>query len=81
MLPIFAGYELWQRRAEPAARFAAWTIVANVLVYLPYYYQAPRFVLPAACLVVVFAAAGAARLVDALGARRSDPVRRGVTLA
>ena len=66
MLPLFAGFELAARRAEPSARLAAWVIVANVAVYLPYFYQASRFVLPAACLVIVFASAGSVRLVDNL---------------
>jgi 4-amino-4-deoxy-L-arabinose transferase-like glycosyltransferase len=64
LLPLLAGFELAVRRAEPAARLAAWIIVSNVVVYLPYFYQTARFVLPAACLIIVFAAAGAVRIVD-----------------
>lgn len=71
LLPLFAGVELVARRGEAAARLAACVIAGNVAVYLPYFYQAARFMLPAACLVVVFAAAGAVRLVDhALADRR-----------
>jgi hypothetical protein len=66
MLPLFAGYELIVRRSEPAAQLAAWVVTSNVIVYLPYFYQAPRFVLPAACLVIVFSAAGVIRVVDSV---------------
>lgn len=65
MLPLFAGFEIFSRRSDPSVQLAGFVIVANVAIYLPYYYQAPRFVLPAACLVVVFAAGGIARVIDA----------------
>jgi hypothetical protein len=66
LLFLFAGYELWATRASAVARLATWVLVANVLVYLPYYFQAARFMLPGACVVLAFGACGVLRLVDTL---------------
>lgn len=75
-LVVVAGYELWTRRDEAAARFAAWIIVANVLVYLPYFFQAARFMVPGACLVVVYGACGVVRLVDRVSSGRERGASR-----
>jgi hypothetical protein len=77
LLPLFAGYEMFVRRTEASTRLAAWIVVANVAVYLPYHFQASRFVFPAACLVIVFAAAGVVRLVDEVRASRRERVDVG----
>lgn len=66
MLPIFAAVELVARRREAPARLAAWILLVNVLVYVPYFFQASRFVLPAACVLIAFSAAGMVRVVDRL---------------
>jgi hypothetical protein len=72
-LPLFAAYEMWTRRGEAVVAAAAWIVAANVLVYLPYYFQAARFMLPAACLMIVFASAGVVSLVRSLQAERQRP--------
>lgn len=55
-LGLLGGLGLWRRRAERPARLAAWVVVATVAVYLVYYFQSARFLLPAACALVVYAA-------------------------
>lgn len=69
LLFLFAAYELWAARAAPVVRLATWVLVANVLIYLPYYFQAARFMLPGACVVLAFGACGVVRLLDALSTR------------
>lgn len=67
LLPVFAGWELWYRRREPTARMAAIVIVCNVVLYLPYFFQSERFLLPAVAMLVAYASAGIVRFVDRLG--------------
>lgn len=68
MLPVLAAYEAVRSWADPAVRLGTWVVLANVLVYLPYYFQAARFMLPAACFVIAGAAAGLVRAIDSVGA-------------
>lgn len=62
-LPLLAGAELWLRRRDRVARWAATIVVANVALYLAYWFQSPRFMLPSAMVLIVFAAAFVARPV------------------
>ena len=70
-LPFLAVPELWARREEPAARFGAWVIVANLLIYQPYYFQSARFIVPASAMTVIFASCGVAHVVEILQKGRS----------
>lgn len=54
MLPAVVGLRRWWGRG---ARFAALVAAFNLAVYLPYFFQSARFVLPGGCLLIVFAAA------------------------
>lgn len=45
-----------RRRWDDGARFAAGIVVLALIVYLPYYFQSARFMLPAGCVLVVYAA-------------------------
>jgi 4-amino-4-deoxy-L-arabinose transferase-like glycosyltransferase len=70
LFSLFGVFELRRRRATAAARFAIVTIVANVMLMLPFFYQGARFVAPAAMILLAYAAAGCARLITgALGQR------------
>lgn len=53
-LPAVVGMRRWW---GPSARFAALVVALNLAVYLPYYFQSARFMLPGGCLLLVFAAA------------------------
>lgn len=46
-----------RRNWGTSARFTAYAAALNLLVYLPYFFQSARFVLPAGCLLTVYAAA------------------------
>lgn len=61
-LPVIAGIEMWRRRDEAATRLAAGVVAVTFATYVVYYYQAYRFMLPAAALITSFAAAGVARV-------------------
>ena len=54
ILPAVVGLRRWW---GDAARFAVLACVVNLAVYLPYFFQSARFVLPGGCLLTVFAAA------------------------
>lgn len=67
---IFLGaFGLW-RHWGPTARFAGVAAALNVAIYLPYYFQSVRFMLPAGCLLTVYAAA----VFGALPHRHARPV-------
>jgi hypothetical protein len=53
--------ELWFRRGESVARFAAGVICLNLTTYFLYFYQDARFVLTSTVLLTVFAGAAVAR--------------------
>lgn len=55
LLPLAASAELWRRR-DSVARFALAIVSINLGTYLFYFYQMERFLLPAACVLTVFAA-------------------------
>lgn len=58
------------------ARFAAVTVVLNLAVYLPYFFQSSRFMVPAACLLIVFAVSwGGASSERRSGLAHPEPVR------
>ncbi len=63
LFPLLAVPELSRRRGTVAARFAALVVVGNVTMMLPYFYQAARFVAPAAVVVLPYASAAVARLL------------------
>ncbi len=46
---------LWSHRSL-GARFATGAVILNLAVYLPYYFQSARFMLPGACLLTIYAA-------------------------
>lgn len=54
MPAVIALRRMW---GTNATRFAAGVIVVNPVVYLPYHFQSARFMLPAGCLLVVYASA------------------------
>lgn len=64
MLPVLAAFEARAAWGDPAVRLGTWVVVANVVIYLPYYFQAARFLLPAACFVIAGASAGIVRIID-----------------
>lgn len=51
---VVAGVALWHR---PERRLVLAVVLGGVAIYLPYFYQYPRFLFPAASLVIVYAAA------------------------
>jgi len=53
---IPAGWAMWRRRGEEVGRLALGVVALNLLIYLPYYWQAWRLLDPAAAMVLVFAA-------------------------
>lgn len=69
-LVVVAVVELWRRRRERHARFAAWVLAASLGMYLVYYFQSTRFLLPAFSVVIVYGATGTAALVAELARRR-----------
>ena len=64
LLSTVGVWELVRRRATPAARYASLAIAANLLIFLPYFYQGARLVAPAAFLLLIYSAAGVTRLSD-----------------
>lgn len=56
-LLVFPGAIGLLRHWNRTSAFAAGVILVNLLIYLPYYYQSPRFMLPGGCLLLVYAAA------------------------
>lgn len=66
LLPLLAGLEVWRRREDPVVRFGAGVIVLNVVLYLPYFFQSHRFMMPATVALVVLAACGTVRLLGQL---------------
>jgi hypothetical protein len=64
LLSVLGGWELFRRRRTVAARFGGLVVIANLLIALPYFYQGGRLVAPAALVLLVYSAAGVARLVD-----------------
>jgi len=67
--------EVWRRRREEIGRAALAVIVGNVAIFLPFYFQSPRFLAPAGMLLVAFAASGAVRFVAYWGERRRGSPR------
>lgn len=76
-LPLLAGAELWLWRRERVARFAATIVVANVVLYLPYFYQSDRFMLPTVVVLVVFSSTFVARLGSLAEVDGPDVERQG----
>lgn len=64
--PLFSLLGLWEmlrRRSSPVAQLSALIVVTNVALFLPYLFQGARFVAPAAYVLLVFSAVGAARVL------------------
>lgn len=64
LLPVFAAVELWHRRADDTSRLAVALIVLNIALYAFYFFQSFRFVLVAACVLIIYSSALAGRLTD-----------------
>ena len=62
----------WQRR-EPAAQLALLETILTIVVSLPYFYQAARFMAPPAMMLVVWCAVGLARLIASCSPRSLRP--------
>jgi hypothetical protein len=66
-LPPFVAvaglWVLWRRRRTEPARYVAVWLVGSLVVALPYFFQAPRFLAPAMMLLTVYAAVGTRDLV------------------
>jgi hypothetical protein len=60
---ILAIIELVRRRATPGARFTVVTVVLSLVLLIPYFYQAARFMAPASSLLLIYGAAGLAWIV------------------
>lgn len=60
------------RHGGDAARFAGLTVLATVAVYLPYYFQSARFMLPACAVLTVYAASAVTGVLD------RDPVEHDI---
>jgi 4-amino-4-deoxy-L-arabinose transferase-like glycosyltransferase len=58
--PFVAGYALWRRRHETVARTAMWIIASTFAMYLFYFFQSSRFLLPVFAMVTVFGGVGLA---------------------
>ena len=71
-LPPLGGLGLWRHRAERTARLAAWVVVSSLAVYLVYYFQSARFMLPAACVLVVYAGVAVSDIVLAARTPKHD---------
>lgn len=48
---LLAGHAVWRRRER---RLVLVAIVGTLIVYLPYFYQAARFLIPAAALIAIY---------------------------
>ena len=72
-LVVVAVVELWRRRRERHARYAALVLTASVATYLVYYFQSMRFLLPAFCVVVIYGATGTAALAAEVTSRFRSP--------
>lgn len=72
LFSVLGGWELFRRRRTVAARFGGLVVIANLLIALAYFYQGGRLVAPAALVLLVYSAAGVARLVDTRFRRRSS---------
>lgn len=57
LLLILGAVGLWRHRGTTAVRFAAVVVAANLAVYLVFFFQSARYMLPAGCLLIVYAAA------------------------
>jgi hypothetical protein len=56
-------FEAWRRRNEAGAALTLWAVTLVVILHLVFFYQAARFLAPAATLLVVLSAACLARLL------------------
>jgi 4-amino-4-deoxy-L-arabinose transferase-like glycosyltransferase len=61
--PLLAGWAMWHRRREAVTRTAMWIVASTFAVYLFYFFQSSRFMLPVFAIVTVF---GGVALADAL---------------
>jgi hypothetical protein len=52
--PALGAYGLWLRRSEPVAKAAAWIVASTFAVYLVYFFQSWRFLLPVFVVAVIF---------------------------
>lgn len=64
LLPLVGVVELWRQRRTVNGRLAAGVAAASVVIYLPYFYQGPRFMAPAGLILLVFAAVAIGRSPD-----------------
>lgn len=64
LLPLLAGIEVWRGRRDPVVRFAVAIIALNIVLYLPYFFQSHRFMMPATAALIVLAACGVVRAVE-----------------
>jgi 4-amino-4-deoxy-L-arabinose transferase-like glycosyltransferase len=64
-LALLGGLGLWRHRAERPARLAAWVVVATLAVHLVYYFQSARFLLSAACVLVIYGGVAVSDIVRA----------------
>jgi hypothetical protein len=70
LVTVIGLIEAWRRRNSPAGRYVIASVLASLVLFTLYEYQAGRFLAPAASLLVVMSAAG---LVDFLA--RFKPAR------
>jgi 4-amino-4-deoxy-L-arabinose transferase-like glycosyltransferase len=84
--PLLAASALWRRRRDATAGLAMWIVASTFALYLVYYFQSTRFLLPVFAIVTVFGgvALGDAvtRALGPLGlspapVERSSPTRPG----
>jgi 4-amino-4-deoxy-L-arabinose transferase-like glycosyltransferase len=64
--------ELLRRRKSRVGQFAALTVVFNLLLLLPYFFQGARLVAPAAYVLLAFSAVSVGRASDAILARAAS---------
>lgn len=70
--PFLAGWALWRRRDQAFARTAMWIVASTFAVYLVYYFQSARFLLPVFAIATIF---GGVAVGDVLDSRfRPRPV-------
>jgi 4-amino-4-deoxy-L-arabinose transferase-like glycosyltransferase len=69
--PALAGYGLWRRRAEPVAQTAAWVVASTFAIYLVYYFQSWRFLLPVFVIAIIFGGVALGDLGQAIARERT----------
>ena len=78
LFPVLGIWELVRRRRQQSAQFAMATIAWYFVFFVPYFYQGARLMAPAAFMLLAFAAARAAQLLEswtAIVAKRLRPAR------